>query len=117
LLFGTWVPSNPPLPGSFDAHIDIYLRIYDHTDGTEVLKQKIFSDEVTGLYGEKYYDESKSGQVYAFLKNGHSYTVELIAEVKSNAQGMAICYNDFSDQQFNGEWRLVNWESDIVEWI
>ncbi|ADC65364.1 hypothetical protein Ferp_1206 [Ferroglobus placidus DSM 10642] len=114
LLFGTFLP---PYTGSFSTKIDIYLRVYDHTENKEVVKQKIFSDEVSVIPGSKWHDESRSGYVYAYLKNGHTYTVELIGEVSSQAVLEAVCYSDFSDQQFNGEWRLVNWESDVVEWI
>ena len=114
LLFGTILPQ---YFGGFSTKIDVYLRVYDHTENKEVVKQKIFSDEVSVIPGSKRHDETRSGYVYAYLKNGHTYTVELIGEVSSQAALEAVCYSDFSDQQFNGEWRLINWENDIVEWI
>ena len=116
LLLGTWVPSNPPYPGWFETRIDVYLRVYDHTENREVVKKKIFSDEISSIAGKKWYDEIKSGYVYTYLKKGHKYTIELIGEVKSNAQLMAICYSDFHSQQFNGEWRFIKWSNDVVEW-
>jgi hypothetical protein len=114
LLFGTILPQ---YFGSFSTKIDVYLRVYDHTENKEVVKQKIFSDGVSVIPGSKWHDESRSGYVYAYLKNGHTYTVELIGEVSSQAVLEAVSYSDFSDQQFNGEWRLIKWENDVVEWI
>lgn len=59
-----------------DGEIKIYLRVYDVTDGKEVEKKLIFSDD-----GNKYYDnELKSGVMSAYLKKGHTYDIELIAE-------------------------------------
>jgi len=48
LLFGTFLP---PYTGSFSTKIDVYLRVYDHTENKEVVKQKIFSDEVSVIPG------------------------------------------------------------------
>ena len=96
-----------------DGEIKIYLRVYDVTDGKEVEKKLIFSDD-----GNKYYDnELKSGVTSAYLKKGHTYDIELIAESEAEAWWVAAALSDFGYWEFDGDWRWVKWYYDEVTWI
>ena len=99
-----------------NTDIKVYLRIYDHTLGYEVKKVPVFSYEVSGTWAN-YFDEDKTASTKVYLINGHKYTVELIVKVSSDAEGRAIGYSDFCDWQFNGQWRFVKWNYDVVEWV
>ena len=106
------------LTAAFEANtnIKIYMRIYDHTWDYEVKKVPVFSYEISGTW-VNYFDEDKTASTKVYLINGHKYTIELIAEVSSSAEKRAIGYSDFCDQQFNGQWRFVKWNYDVVEWV
>jgi len=96
-----------------DNDISIYLRIYDVTTGTEVDKKLIFNNE-----GNAYYDNVlKSGQIYVYLKKGHTYDIELIAETGASAFYVSGALSDFGYWEFDGDWRWVKWYYDEVTWV
>jgi hypothetical protein len=100
-------------PGAAENEIKIYLRVYDVTENKEVEKKLIFSGS-----GNHYYDNILlSGSVYAYLKKGHTYDVELIAESSADAYGEAGALSDFGYWEFDGDWRWVKWDYDEVTWV
>lgn len=100
-------------PGSAESEIKIYLRVYDLTENKEVAKKLIFSES-----GNHYYDNILlSGSLYAYLKKGHTYDVELIAESSANGYGVSGALSDFGYWEFDGDWRWVKWDYDEVTWV
>ncbi len=54
--------------------------------------------------------------MYAYLKKGHTYDVELIAETKASAWWTSGALSDFGYWEFDGDWRWVLWDYVEVYW-
>lgn len=82
--------------------IRVNLRVYDRTQGTELDNKLIFSS-----HGNKYYDGTKTGETVVYLRNGHTYDVELIADDEASAWAITGALADFGVREFDGDWRRV----------
>lgn len=91
--------------------LQIHLRVYDRTTGTEIDNKLILSD-----HGNKYYDASKTGETQVYLMNGHTYDIELIGDNEASAWAISGALADFGYQEFDGDWRWVKWNHDEVTW-